>query len=345
MSEPMTVQEALTRLRQYQERPAPTWSTASYGSSAAESTLAEIGRTLAAELHRMTDEAGKVTRKGEITQTEFPPLFIADYEGAELTLHLTPEAARAACDDYAKAEAHGRYWDWRTEDGIERQFWTRDLDDAPTGYTGGAVWQIEVEREGEVTQPCTVKENYPSELAMLRGFLEVIRAVASHGDMAEVRRIVAEYDTDESAAYAEMKEKGEPAPAADTAPLVIFWDRFVMGPSGDTDDENTLVPCRTEDGRPAALVLDDEHRQNLGEQLLTPLGDDARALLAEIRRRGGAITSGQAHRWLRTHSSASTPRAYARTLLRRLAEYGDLVVREEQGRRVFALNHAGGEGR
>ncbi|MFI0768571.1 hypothetical protein ACH4TQ_27345 [Streptomyces sp. NPDC021218] len=49
----MTVQEALIRLRQYQERPAPTWSTASYGGGSAESALAEIGRTLAAEVDRL----------------------------------------------------------------------------------------------------------------------------------------------------------------------------------------------------------------------------------------------------------------------------------------------------
>lgn len=160
------------------------------------------------------------------------------------------------------------------------------------------------------------------------------------GDAAELlRRMAAE------AGKVTPTAGGEITQPADTTPLVIFWDRLVMGPSGDTDDENTLVACRTENGRPAALVLDDEHRRDLGEQLLTPLGDDARELLAEIRRRGGAITSGQAHRWLRTRSSASTPRAYARTLLRRLAEYGDLVVREEQGRRTYALNHAGGEAR
>lgn len=49
----MTPDVALTRLRQYQERPAPTWSTASYGGSSAEATLAEIGRSLAAEVEKL----------------------------------------------------------------------------------------------------------------------------------------------------------------------------------------------------------------------------------------------------------------------------------------------------
>lgn len=75
-----------------------------------------------------------------------PPLWVADYDSAPLTLHLTREAARDACDDVAKVDAHGQGWDWRTEDGdIDRQFWTHEDDDRPTGYTGGAVWQISVE--------------------------------------------------------------------------------------------------------------------------------------------------------------------------------------------------------
>ncbi|MCX4969361.1 hypothetical protein OHA98_41790 [Streptomyces sp. NBC_00654] len=74
------------------------------------------------------------------------PLYVADYDSAPLTLHLTREAARAACDDVAEVDAHGRYWDWRTEDGdVDRQFWAHPDDDSPIGYTGGAVWQISVE--------------------------------------------------------------------------------------------------------------------------------------------------------------------------------------------------------
>ncbi|MEL3949483.1 hypothetical protein [Streptomyces sp. LNU-CPARS28] len=52
-SSDLTPDAALVRLRQYQERPAPTWSTASYGGSSAEPTLAEIGRVLAAEVERL----------------------------------------------------------------------------------------------------------------------------------------------------------------------------------------------------------------------------------------------------------------------------------------------------
>ncbi|WP_432184895.1 hypothetical protein [Streptomyces tendae] len=81
----------------------------------------------------------------EGARREFPLFYIADYEGAGLTLHLTREAARDVCDDFAKAEARGRGWDWRTEDDAEFQFWTDPDNDRPIGETGGAIWEIQVE--------------------------------------------------------------------------------------------------------------------------------------------------------------------------------------------------------
>lgn len=53
-------------------------------------------------------------------------------------------------------------------------------------------------------------------------------------------------------------------------PLPITWSGVVMGPSGDTAGERTLVPCTTSHGGQAALVLDAEQRQALGGLLLTP---------------------------------------------------------------------------
>lgn len=53
------------------------------------------------------------------------------------------------------------------------------------------------------------------------------------------------------------------------APLAVTWDGLVMGPSGDTPNENTLVPCTTPHGTPAVLVLDDDRRLQLGELLLS----------------------------------------------------------------------------
>ncbi|NUS29779.1 MAG: hypothetical protein HOV92_36950 [Streptomyces sp.] len=73
-----------------------------------------------------------------------------------------------------------------------------------------------------------------------------------------------------------MLEVGEVLAAVDgrtptTAPLTITWDGLVMGPSGDTPNENTLVPCTTARGGRAVLVLDDERRLALGGLLLAVL--------------------------------------------------------------------------
>lgn len=65
--------------------------------------------------------------------------------------------------------------------------------------------------------PTPPQENYPGELAMLRGLLGVLRAVAQHGDMAEVQRLLSEHAADEQAAYAE--EKGTATSAATSTPL------------------------------------------------------------------------------------------------------------------------------
>ncbi|NJP71934.1 hypothetical protein [Streptomyces sp. C1-2] len=90
--------------------------------------------------------------RAEVLAEGFPPLWVADYDSAPLTLHLTNEAARAACDDVAKVDANGRSWDWVTGDSMDIQFWCHPDDDRPTGYTGGTVWQITVEHEEKDTR-------------------------------------------------------------------------------------------------------------------------------------------------------------------------------------------------
>jgi hypothetical protein len=45
----------------------------------------------------------------------------------------------------------------------------------------------------------------------------------------------------------------------------------------DAEDDQTIVACMTDDGRPAALFLDDEYREALGLQLVDPDGDYAPA--------------------------------------------------------------------
>ncbi|NEB00591.1 hypothetical protein [Streptomyces sp. SID13726] len=51
------------------------------------------------------------------------------------------------------------------------------------------------------------------------------------------------------------------------APLALKWDGLVMGPSGDTEGESTLVPVTTARGGSAALVLPAEQRRALGSLL------------------------------------------------------------------------------
>lgn len=55
------------------------------------------------------------------------------------------------------------------------------------------------------------------------------------------------------------------------APFPLSWDGLVLGPSGDTPDEATLVPCTAPSGYPAALALDDDARLRLGKLLLASL--------------------------------------------------------------------------
>ncbi|MDQ0943317.1 hypothetical protein [Streptomyces sp. V1I1] len=86
----------------------------------------------------------------------------------------------------------------------------------------------EAEQGQPAPQPATI-ENYPGELATLRGVLGVVRTIARHGDFAdtegvrELRRIITEHYADERAAYAEQEKdtrEGESTPQP--AELTIY---------------------------------------------------------------------------------------------------------------------------
>jgi len=84
-----------------------------------------------------------------------PPreVFLALYDGAEPELFTTAEAARECCDDYAKTDAHDRYWDWTVnENGIHVQFWTHPDDDRPLSETPGSVTPIVVQGEDDLSE-------------------------------------------------------------------------------------------------------------------------------------------------------------------------------------------------
>lgn len=58
---------------------------------------------------------------------------------------------------------------------------------------------------------------------------------------------------------------------SDLTPIPLHWDRLVMPPTGE--DDQTIVCCMADDGRPAALFLDPEQRARLGQELVAPDGD------------------------------------------------------------------------
>lgn len=64
----------------------------------------------------------------------------------------------------------------------------------------------------------TVTEAYPGELDMLRGLLGVVRVIALHSDIDELRRVVREYETDKQAARAEERKKSSRDTTAEATP-------------------------------------------------------------------------------------------------------------------------------
>ncbi|MFF0790425.1 hypothetical protein [Streptomyces spiralis] len=84
-----------------------------------------------------------------------PPreVFLALYDGAEPELFATVEAARACCDDLAKTDAHGNYWDWTVNEyGVHVQFWTHPDDDRPLSETSGSVTTIVVQGDEPLSE-------------------------------------------------------------------------------------------------------------------------------------------------------------------------------------------------
>ncbi|MGW4950626.1 hypothetical protein [Streptomyces parvulus] len=65
----------------------------------------------------------------------------------------------------------------------------------------------------------TGSEAYDGELAMFRGLVRVLRIAARDEDLAEVQRLLVEHASDESAAYATVREKSSrPADATPQSP-------------------------------------------------------------------------------------------------------------------------------
>ncbi|MFF8679553.1 hypothetical protein ACF07F_16740 [Streptomyces sp. NPDC015237] len=180
-------------------------------------------RVALASAQRGRREARARIAELEAAAREFPLFYLADYEGAGLTLHLTRESARDACDDFAQAEARGRCWDWRAEDGVEFQFWTDPDNDRPTGDTGGAVWEARVEdSSGPKTYPPALPWARLLDHEDLTDFLDELAASAITNASAETAltevedtcgrwRLIAEAQHAHNTAPGPGAEAGEPS--------------------------------------------------------------------------------------------------------------------------------------
>jgi hypothetical protein len=63
---------------------------------------------------------------------------------------------------------------------------------------------------------------YNGELSMLRGLVATLRAVAKHGDLGDVQKLLAEHERDEQDAYAEAEKNGR-ATAGTTPDTLASW--------------------------------------------------------------------------------------------------------------------------
>lgn len=140
-------------------------------------------------------------------------------------------------------------------------------------------------------------------------------------------------------------------PRIERAPLVVHWDRFVMGPSGDTENEATIVPCSTEAGDPVALVLDPEQVHLIALHLAEAAGQSdgdsgrlsRRAFLREqIRMRGGRWKSRRVQDLYARAGYEAAPRT-ARNDLQFLFGEGLLVEHDMKGCRYYTPSRQAGE--
>jgi hypothetical protein len=117
------------------------------------------------------------------------------------------------------------------------------------------------------------EQAYDGELAMLRGFVDVIRVAAEHGDMSQVRQLIVEHDIDAAEALAEAEGKSS-RPTADATPDKV--DRF------EARLAQLLDTIRTHGGKWSTGALQELRRKQGG----TKQRGTARRDLAELYRRG-----------------------------------------------------------
>lgn len=191
--------------------------------------------------------------------------------------------------------------------------------------------------QGQPAPPPTTIENYPGELAMLRGVLGVVRSIARHGDLGEteggreLRRIVAEHYADERAAYAEQGEKSSTCQC------------------GRSPDPGTCDPCPF--GTPSlhcACACEQGEKDTREGESTPPTTERERhhLLLKAIRAERGEWTT---HRVRKTYHALGISGLFRSTLRRDLAELcrdGHLVLHDQDpGRRYYTPSRNGGDAR
>ncbi|THA56139.1 hypothetical protein [Streptomyces sp. A1136] len=152
-------------------------------------------------------------------------------------------------------------------------------------------------------------------------------------------------DEDEADGWTELS-----SPLLPSEPLVVRRVDCSIEPDRDSGETEMLVCCVAEDGRPVALLLDDEARAKLAGVLgisapaASGPGLDERALrLADhILNTGGVWTTGKAHRWVTSAIVPKPPIHFTRHSLQALAVHGYLRERREPGRVSYTPNYPKG---
>jgi hypothetical protein len=89
--------------------------------------------------------------------------------------------------------------------------------------------------------------------------------VAIRDLLAELDRVRAERD--------ELKKRMPTQGDLAIEPLPLRWEGTVIHPAVPSEDDTIICCTKMDDGQPAALFVDDEHREALGLQLVDPDAD------------------------------------------------------------------------
>ncbi|MFD3802596.1 hypothetical protein ACFWTC_02980 [Streptomyces sp. NPDC058619] len=155
-------------------------------------------------------------------------------------------------------------------------------------------------------------------------------------------------DTEPLGSLTELRAKlaayrAEVLAEAASTPLEVRRIECSIEPDWDGDETELLVCCVAEDGRPVALLLDDEARAKLagllGSSSAPGLDERALRLADHIVNTGGEWTTGKAHQWVAANVVPKPPVHFTRHSLQALAAHGYLRERRTPGRVSYTPNY------